>query len=75
MELANLALPMGMGPYTVPVLGGTWGPPCLHPSPTRGHQSVGTCVWRVPACHTWVSAASLLLPRSTSWFYGFGACL
>lgn len=68
MELANSALPMGTGPYTVPV-------PCWHPSPTRGHQSTGTCVWQVPACHTWVSAASLLLPRSTSWFYGSAVCL
>lgn len=31
---------------------------------------VGTRVWQVPACHPWVSAASLLLPGSTRWFLG-----
>lgn len=79
MEVANPALPVGTGPCTVPELGGscqaltgTWGSPCLHPSPTRGDQSVGTCAWQVPACHTWVSAASLLLPRSSLWFCWFG---
>lgn len=49
------------------------GAPCLHPSPTRSDWSVGMCAWQVPACHTWVSAASLLLPRSSLWFSWFGA--
>lgn len=44
-------------------------PLCLHPSPTCGHQSVGMCVWQVPACHAWVSAAIPLLTGIISWFW------